>query len=133
MDWYILDSENRLVKVASMLEWAAWAAARGDWHVKYTDLGDAHVSTIFVGMNHRLFGAGPPLVFETMVLSDDDALRGQWRYSSWDDAITGHDTAVQLTKHLLKVTVDARICDRAHSAEACVDSQTLIGCKDGKD
>lgn len=56
------------------------------------------VSTVFLGMDHNWYG-GEPLLFETMVFSN-----GDWgdlycrRYSNYDDAITGHNKAVNLTK-----------------------------------
>ena len=49
------------------------------------------VSTIWLGLNHQ-FGDGPPLIFETMVFSNEDdlmELEGQ-RYATEADAIAGH-------------------------------------------
>jgi len=50
------------------------------------------VSTVFLGLDHQ-YGDGPPLVFETMVFHDGDG-REEWRYSTWDEAVTGHQAIV---------------------------------------
>jgi hypothetical protein len=67
------------------------------------------VSTVFIGIDHRFWGGGPPLLFETMAFVHEgrtiDDLRGgrkrvpetigEERYSSWDDAETGHKAMVR--------------------------------------
>ena len=62
--------------------------------VGYTEItSETFVSTIFIGIDHRHYGKGPPLLFETMIFNGP--LDGyQWRYASWDDASTGHRAAV---------------------------------------
>ena len=54
------------------------------------------VSTVFLGLDHR-FGNGPPLLFETMVF-DDYGGGDQWRYSTWAEAVQGHNQAVAQLK-----------------------------------
>jgi hypothetical protein len=51
------------------------------------------VSTIFLGLNHRYFGDGPPLLFETMVFGGelDKELE---RYETKAQALVGHDEMV---------------------------------------
>lgn len=93
LGYYILDDENRVVEVAHMLTWAMWLedAYR---HVGMTQItSEITVSTVFVGIDMQ-FGEGPPIVFETMIFGGplNDY---QWRYSSWDDAETGHKAAVR--------------------------------------
>jgi hypothetical protein len=51
-------------------------------------LGEVHVSTVFLGLDHAFMG-GPPLVFETMVFGLDDG-EYHWRYHTWDEAVAGH-------------------------------------------
>jgi len=47
------------------------------------------VSTVFIGLDHRFFGDGPPLLFESMVFGGP--LDGeQFRYPTWDAAAAGH-------------------------------------------
>lgn len=53
------------------------------------------VSTVFLGLDHRHGGGGPPLVFETMVFGGpmDES---QWRWATWDEAERGHGKALSL-------------------------------------
>lgn len=51
------------------------------------------VSTVFLGLDHN-YGPGPPLLYETMVFpscADEDCER----WSTWKDAITGHEAMVE--------------------------------------
>lgn len=59
------------------------------------DVGGFDVSTVWLGIDHRFGGDGPPLIFETMVfpagsLSEVDMVR----YSTEAEAIAGHDQIV---------------------------------------
>lgn len=92
MTHYILDGKEP-VEVPDVLTWAHWFET-ADRVVKQTTLSQGvRVSTVFLGLDHRFIGGGPPLLFETMVFGSkrDGA---QWRYSTWDEAVTGHDTMV---------------------------------------
>ena len=60
------------------------------------------VSTVFLGIDHRFIGRGPPLLFETMTFKDEIA-QDLKRYSSYDDAETGHKTVVDRIKRGLEV------------------------------
>jgi hypothetical protein len=61
-----------------------------------------YVSTVWLGLDHRFLGTGPPLIFETMVfLPTDDGYGGpvtadSVRYSTEADAAAGHARTVQL-------------------------------------
>lgn len=58
--------------------------------------GGAEVSTVFLRLNHN-FGEGPPLVFETMIFGGPlggEGRRYQNRYSTWDEAVSGHARAL---------------------------------------
>jgi hypothetical protein len=64
--------------------------------VGYTEIGaeGVHVSTVWLGLDSG-FGAGPPLIFETMIFGgplDDE----QWRYATEEEARAGHANAVNL-------------------------------------
>lgn len=73
-----------------------------DWFVSHWDLGkrvaqtpsdDCFVSTVHLGINHRHWGDGPPLIFETMVFDDQKVpLFGGYsaRYATEEEAIRGH-------------------------------------------
>jgi hypothetical protein len=89
---YILDEHHHPVEEPSFLRWAEWFETRNRI-VDRTDINPkTYVSTVFLGMDHRYYGHGPPILFETMIFGGP--LDGQtWRYSSWDDAQTGHYAA----------------------------------------
>lgn len=63
--------------------------------VAQDDVGDTHISTVFLGIDHN-WGSGPPLLFETMIFGSDDLL---WeRYTTWEEAEKGHAAAVRSLK-----------------------------------
>jgi hypothetical protein len=100
---YILDEDHRPVALPNDDWGPAWGRwmQKNDRHVGYTELADGivYVSTVFLGIDHNHWGKGPPILFETMVfgltMEDGDM---QWRYSSWDDAETGHKATVKKVK-----------------------------------
>lgn len=108
--YYKLDDQRRIIRARDVLDWGYWFET-GDRIVQQTHFDpDILVSTVFLGLDHRFGGRGPPLLFETMAfgisMEDGDM---QWRYSSWDDAETGHKAAVRRVKDLLvKATVNKR-------------------------
>ena len=55
--------------------------------------GDVWVSTVWLGLDHNLYRGGPPLIFETMIFGGDHN-EEQWRYSTKEQAKTGHDRVV---------------------------------------
>ena len=52
------------------------------------------VSTVFLEIDHRYLGDGLSMIFETMIFGGP-LDQHQWRYSSYDDAETGHKVAVR--------------------------------------
>ena len=95
--YYILDDDNRPVEV-DQLQWAKFFEDVGNRIVDYTQItSEVYVSTVFLGLDHRhrrLHGDGPPILFETMVFGADGDDSWSRRYSSWDDAATGHQVIV---------------------------------------
>ena len=53
------------------------------------------ISTVWLGLDHRFESSGPPLIFETMVFSDDDMNNDTERYSTEEEAKAGHKRMVQ--------------------------------------
>lgn len=51
-------------------------------------VGEIHVSTVFLPINHS-WGDGPPILFETMVFGYG-ADEYQWRYPNEESALAGH-------------------------------------------
>jgi len=83
---YILDG-HKAVKV-DLMTWAEWFEKIESRHVAREKIGDAEISTVFLGIDHS-FGQGPPLLFETMVFGG--ALdQEQDRCTNWEEAETMH-------------------------------------------
>lgn len=92
-DRYILEGKT-VVLTDDLYKWAAWFE-NADRIVKQEELENGkYISTVFLGLDHN-FGSGPPLLFETMVFSEDegDELDCQ-RYPTWDEAVKGHEEMV---------------------------------------
>jgi len=84
------------------------------------------VSTVWLGLDHRLLGGGPPLIFETMVFAP--GYRQDWmpeeyceRYPTEDAAIAGHDRALAWLADLRGVGEDDLVAD------ALGDDQDVVG------
>ena len=99
---YILNDKHEVVP-ASLEEWANWFESINNRRVAETTVGDYWVSTVFLGLDHRWSGDGPPIVFETMAFnrSPDKVEDGRaWdeldmaRYCTWDEAKAGHQRMV---------------------------------------
>jgi hypothetical protein len=51
---------------------------------------------VFLGLDHRFSGKGPPLLFETMAFEGEDwAAIDCVRYAAWEDAEIGHAAMVR--------------------------------------
>ena len=92
-DWYVLDENHNPVKVDIMV---GAARMEGDRSVASTAVGEASVSTVFLGLDHRR-GDGPPILFETMIFGGpEDGF--QERYTTWAEAEAGHERAVAVAE-----------------------------------
>lgn len=86
---YIL-SGHTAIAAPDFLSWAAWFET-ADRIVSKTRVGDALVSTVFLGLDHNFSTGGDPLLFETLVFLDDDGSTGAMRrYFIWAEAEAGH-------------------------------------------
>ncbi len=82
----------------SFAEWAFHSDDGEGWRVARTDLGGGvFVSTVFLGMDHNLFGGGEPILYETMVFGGllDSEME---RYATKEQAQVGHESMVNLVK-----------------------------------
>jgi hypothetical protein len=68
-------------------------AVSGYARVGWDAVGDAEVSTVWLGLNHEFMPGRPPLIFETMIFGGDygDYCR---RYSTEAAAVEGHAEVV---------------------------------------
>lgn len=89
---YILIGQTP-VPEANVLKWADWMAT-ADRVVAQTQTGASLVSTVFLGIDHRHWGGGPPLLFETMIFTDGDTEDYQERCATWLEAEAQHAQAL---------------------------------------
>jgi len=97
-DQYILDAAGKPVPCKDLLEWGRWMQT-ADRKVAHTEIDDHKVSTVFLGLDHKLdrHGPGPPILFETMIFSrvGTEDFEGCWRYSTRAEAEQGHAKVVE--------------------------------------
>ena len=111
--YYILDKDHRVIP-ATAQEWSIFFSDfEKNRRVAETITSLYRVSTVFLGLDHQ-WGKGPPIVFETMAfeLAETEVQFSDGskfithedfetaRYSSWDDAITGHRAMVRRIKRM---------------------------------
>lgn len=81
-----------------LMSWAQWFES-ANRHVATDVVGPTagiRVSTVFLGLDHS-FSGGPPLIFETMIFGGpNDGYQN--RYSTWDEAVAGHKSAIELAQ-----------------------------------
>lgn len=84
--WYTLDDANNVVPLPSYED-----VLLGDRQIVGLDTVGKHtISTVFLGLDHRFSGDGPPIVFETMVFPGEQSIR----YETWSQAEAGHARVV---------------------------------------
>lgn len=95
--YYILDEHGEPQPCDDVLLWGAWFETAERRIAQDLDEGldgpddpkRVLVSTVFLGLDHRHFGEGPPILWETMVFGG--VLDGaQQRYTSREEAYRGH-------------------------------------------
>jgi len=85
-DKYILEGKTP-VPVDDLMTWALWFE-KADRHVAKNQIGEAFISTVFLGLDHS-WEKGEPLLFKTMILGG--SLDGeQERTSTWEQAEEAH-------------------------------------------
>lgn len=97
-DKFILGPDGKTPVPCDLMTWARFFQTNNDAKiVKQETVNDARVSTVFLGLDHRFGGDGPPILWETMIFGGkhDDY---QERYSSYEDAVAGHAKAVELAE-----------------------------------
>jgi hypothetical protein len=79
-----------------LMEWARLFEDKTYQRVAATEIGNVHISTVWLGINHN-WGAGPPLIFETMIFggAHDEY---QERYTTEAEALAGHERACDLVR-----------------------------------
>jgi len=113
MEHYVLEGEI-FRKARSYSEWLLHM----EMFDKYRRIAQTYyardsirVSTVFLGIDHN-FGAGLPLLFESMIFINGGPLQShdldgeQDRYYTYEQALTGHRELCELVKSALKENTD---------------------------
>ena len=95
---YILDENGNPKKEPDVKKWAKWFG-RADRHIGYTKIGRVNISTIFLGMVSidNGFTCDKPVLWETMIFGGKHD-QYQERYCTKEEALIGHEKAVELVK-----------------------------------
>jgi hypothetical protein len=92
-------------EVVAEPNWVAWAdwMETADRRVARDMVGPLLVSTVFLAIDHRHFGEGPPILFETMVFADfpSEELHCR-RCSTWAEAERQHRVALRWARLRLR-------------------------------
>src|SRR5262245_21307756 len=90
LDHYVLDADGNVVPEPDALRFAAWfGASMPQRLVARDETPGGTVSTVFLGVDHRFFGPGPPVLWETLVFGGPYDGEGD-RYDSREAALAGH-------------------------------------------
>lgn len=106
---YILNPDHSISSTEDVIEWGRWF--EGDPNkriVAQEQVGEALVSTVFLGIDHNFLNKGyPPILFETMVFRGEKG--GEMdRYATWDEAVEGHERmCATLTSGLSREQLEA--------------------------
>jgi len=100
--WYILDNNHKPV-ISTGMESSEWMDNNPNRKtVGYDELKDLHgddvrVSTVFLGLNHS-WNSKELVLWETMIFGGIHDQGYQERYSSYEDALEGHQKAINFIK-----------------------------------
>jgi hypothetical protein len=92
---YVLDVEGQPLRVDDLIAWAEWFEYADKTIALDHQEGDVRISTIFLGLDLRMFSEGPPLLYETMIFGGPHHLYCR-RASTKAEALQCHRDAVQL-------------------------------------
>jgi len=92
--FYKLDESQNIIPVNTINDVADMFDDFKKRKVGHTCIGDIEISTVFLCIDHNYTNNGPPVLFETMVFGGE--FDGECRrYSSWDEALSGHEKWVK--------------------------------------
>jgi hypothetical protein len=100
--YYKLDKNNKVIP-CSLMEWAKFLEDGKNTRrkiVKQSEINDKWISTVFIGLDHQWMEDGPLHIFETMVFDSKKCGKDIYldRYSTWNEALLGHEKAIQWVK-----------------------------------
>ncbi len=93
---FILDG-HQVIPCTNIFEWGRMFESK-DRIVAQEHVGNAFVSTVFLGLDHGWGPNSEGLVFETMVFDSPDGDERTERYRTWGEAEAGHKRIVEEIK-----------------------------------
>jgi hypothetical protein len=86
------------VALTDLMLWAKWME-KADRKVARTAINAVSISTVFLGLDHgfSMNDEHVPLLFETMIFGGEHD-EYQERYATWDEAVAGHQFAVDMIR-----------------------------------
>lgn len=97
---YMLNDQGEPIVAPDLITWAVWFEC-ANRVVDRTYMGNAEVSTVFLGLDHNFSGEGEPILWETMIF-DGELNECQERCAGTKaDAQAMHDRVVRRVTDLL--------------------------------
>ena len=91
--FYILDDDKNPVEIDDVKKWAQ-EFEKMNRRVAEDFVRNSRISTVFLGLDHRLSDEGLPVLFETVIFGGK--MNGElWRYRTHAEALAGHVAAVR--------------------------------------
>jgi hypothetical protein len=101
--FYLLDKDKKPYQVSLQESYKVYKDP--DMKITKQDkIGDILVSTVFLSMDHGRDKNQPPVLWETMIFGGEHDLY-QERYSSHEDALAGHQRALDLVNSSVDHTI----------------------------
>ena len=95
--WYTLNENNKPV-ASTANESSLWMENNPEKKaVKQERIGKIFISTVFLGLDHA-WNSDIPVLWETMIFGGEHN-QYQERYTSYEDALEGHQTALNLVNN----------------------------------
>lgn len=91
---------HKVVEIEDLWEWAKQVEDSATRRVKQDEVDGFRVSTVFLGLDHSFMGSTPHW-FETMIFGDNGTAFDDYqeRYPTWEEAVIGHERAVNMVKN----------------------------------
>lgn len=105
-DKYVINADNSVSPMDDFVEWSS-RFETDERRIAYTHMADGRVvSTVFLGINHRYFSDGPPLLFETMVFPSEKGFSEEWveRTSTYAKAAESHLNGIEEARRLAEAS-----------------------------
>ena len=95
--------------------------------VAFSPMGDYHVSTVFLVLDHNFTHDGPPILFESMCFGPDGFEEWYERCSTWEQAVEMHERMLDRLRDKLKSQMKFDVFDVRGQDDALRNRDTDVG------